>query len=132
MKKRFLLALFLVFVMLFAFTACDDDDSKTASETQYLIIDAMIEAADDGTEAYDEIGTYTVSSHSYTYTAYFDDDTDETWTVVVSGTVTITSSSVTYDLTGTVDGDSHTLYLKMNFSGSYTCKLDGKSLKIDD
>ena len=137
MKKQPLLVLFLVFVILAAFTACDDDDdTKTASETQLNIIDAMLEAADDVLEDdVDDTGTYTISSHSYTYTAYFedgDDYTTETWKVVVSGTFTLTSSSVTYDLTGTVDGDSHTLYFKYNSSGSYTCKLDGKSLKIDD
>ena len=129
MKKHPLLVLFLVFVMLAAFTACDDDDSKTASETQMDIVLAMMEAADDAID-YDSAdnGTYTVSSHSYTYSAYF---TSETWKVVVSGTVTITDSTDTYDLTGTVDGDSHTLYYKIGLSGSYTLKLDGKSLKID-
>ena len=129
MKKRFLLALFLVFVMLFAFTACDDDDSKTASETQIDIISAMGEAADDAIDyASAENGTYTISSHSYSYDTIY---SDETWKVVVSGTVTITDSTDIYDLTGTVDGVSHTLYFKTNYSGSYTLKLDGKSLKID-
>ena len=127
MKKRILLALFLVFVMLFAFTACDDDDddSRACTEEDYEIICAILEACEDAAED-DDYYTYSVSGTTMTIT--FKDYTCTAESIIDESDISVTiesgstlkyvynsssgSAVWTFDIDATVDGTSHSLYLK--------------------
>ena len=129
MRKIFL-PVFLVLLMLFAFTACDDDNDDSGAGTVeavaiiYAIINTCNEAFDDDYYTFTETetdndltATYTFKDYTCTVTSYYDGS--DIGVTIKSGSTfkgvidsSWTSAEATYDIDATVDGTSRTLYLK--------------------
>ena len=124
--RKILLPAFLVLLMLFAFTACDDDNDDSGAGTVeavaiiYAIINTCNEAFDDGYYTLtdnDLTTTFTFKDYTCTVTSYYDGS--DIGVTIKSGSTFKgvidsywTSAEATYDIDATVDGTSRTLYLK--------------------
>ena len=147
MTKRFFLVLLTMLLVLSVFTACDDDDDKSRAYTEddLEIISAILEAC---SEAMEDDDYYTLSYSGTTGTITFKtyscsiDDLDTYVTIESGSTLKIafnSSSTVeTWNINATVDGTSHSLYVKVTYDDddeltSYKIKLDGVELTgLDD
>ena len=127
--KRFFLVLLAMLLVLSVFTACDDDDdddSTAGTEEDIEIIFAIFDACDyaigDGYYTSTESGltdTLTLKDYTHTSTSIIDNETAISVTIKSGSTVKYVYNSseddsgvVTFDIDATVDGTSHSLYLK--------------------
>lgn len=148
MRKRDILAILLVFVMLFAFTACDDSSSSASEITDEKEIISAIDYAcayailsgdynlsyssDNLTMTYTFTGgTYSVSTSSSDSDISVKVSSGSTLTYVYDSSYT--SCTVAYNVTATVAGTKHTLYLEenMTISGSSITSLSISEVKLD-
>ena len=138
--KRFFLVLLAMLLVLSVFTACDDDDdddSTASTEEDIEIIFAIFDACDyaigDGYYTSSESGLTdirTFKDYTHTSTSIIDNETEISVTIKSGSTVKYVynnseddSGVVTFDIDATVDGTSHSLYLK------YTAdKYDNKTI----
>ena len=145
MTKRFFLVLLAMLMVLSVFTACDDDDdddSRACTEEDLEIIGAIMDACSEAMED-DDYFTYSISGTTYTITLKtytctvesYIDDSDISVTIKSGSTckAAFNSSytSITYNISATVDGTSHSLYMKETYDDpeddptSSKIKLDG-------
>ena len=147
MTKRFFLVLLAMLLVLSVFTACDDDDDDSRActeedlEISCAILDACDEAISDDYYTVSNSGTTmtaTLKTYTCTVTSWIDDSSisvtiESGSTIKIAFDSSYTSSVETYNISATVDGTSHSLYVKMAYDDddeltSFKIELDGVEL----